>query len=247
MTPTVAPTVSPTVAPKSTIKPTNAGKSGGDTGIPSKPIATKKPTVGNCGRRQVTQSAYITMGWEVRPGDYPWHVALYHKSSRSLNYACGGSLINKQTVLTAAHCLFAGGRQIVPEKVTIHLGKHNLNVIDTNTVEYQVLRLIVHPDYNKEDYQNDLALIRLENEVEYTRYIFPVCLWPDDKISLDNVIGKKGTVAGWGLTEDDTLAEVLNAGNLPVVNHMDCLSSNRDFFGPFLSDFNYCAGFRNGK
>uniref|UniRef100_A0A336LU43 CSON004787 protein n=1 Tax=Culicoides sonorensis TaxID=179676 RepID=A0A336LU43_CULSO len=213
----------------------------------TKPPVTKKgapaPT---CGTRQVKQSAYITNGWEVRPGDYPWHAALFHKGSRSSSYKCGGTLINKQTVITAAHCLYSNGRQIIPEKVSIQLGKHNLNVFDSNTVEYQVFRLIIHPEYSPIDLQDDLALVRLETVVEFTQFIFPACLWKAEKKSLDNVIGKKGTVVGWGLTEDDGLAEILNAGTMPVVSFIDCLESDRDFFGPFLSDFNYCAGYRNG-
>lgn len=122
--------------------------------------------------------------------------------------------MNKQTVITAAHCLYSNGRQIVPEKVSIQLGKHNLNIFDANTVEYQVFKLIIHPEYSPVDLQDDLALVKLETMVEYTQFIFPACLWKAEKKSLDNVIGKKGNVVGWGLTEDDGLAEVLNAGTV---------------------------------
>lgn len=155
--------------------------------------------------------------------------------------------MNKQTVITAAHCLYSNGRQIVPEKVSIQLGKHNLNIFDAHTVEFQVFKLIVHAEYSPVDLQDDIALVRLETIVEFTQFIFPACLWKAEKKSLDNVIGKKGHVVGWGLTEDDGLAEVLNAGTMPVVGFLECLESDRDFFGPFLSDFNYCAGYRNGK
>lgn len=143
--------------------------------------------------------------------------------------------------------MYSNGRPVVPEKIGIQLGKHNLNIFDANTVEYQVFKLIIHPEYSPIDLQDDLAIVRLETMVEYTQYIFPVCLWPAEKKSLDYVIGRKGTVVGWGLTEDDGLAEILNAGTMPVVSFIDCLESDRDFFGPFLSDFNYCAGYRNGK
>lgn len=55
-----------------------------------------------------------------------------------------------------------------------------------------------------------------------------------------------GTVIGWGVTETDKLSYILRQAEMPVVKLSTCLTSNREFYGHFLSDNNFCAGFRNG-
>lgn len=134
----------------------------------------------------------------------------------------------------------------MPEKISIQLGKFKLNAIDSNTVEHLVLRIIVHPEYSPIDYQDDLGLLKLGEKVTFNQHVQPACLWPDTEKALSNVVGKAGSVVGWGLTDEDELSEVLNEGKMPVVDFFTCLESDRDFFGPFISDFNYCAGYRNG-
>lgn len=128
----------------------------------------------------------------------------------------------------------------------MQLGKYRLNLIDTNTEEFPVDQVIVHPEYNSIDLQDDIGILKLANRVSYTNFIQPACLWLESQKDLTNIVNKKGFVVGWGLTEDDGLAEVLQEGTMPVVSFLTCLESNRDFFGPVLSDFNYCAGYRNG-
>lgn len=61
------------------------------------------------------------------------------------------------------------------------------------------------------------------------------------------MLHRNGIVIGWGLNEKKELSKILNEASMPVVSFTECLQSNRVFFGQFLSDNTYCAGFRNGK
>lgn len=103
-----------------------------------------------------------------------------------------------------------------------------------------------HPNYNTNDYSNDIAIIRLSTEATFNDYVQPICLWESNKVELSRVIGRYGTVIGWGVTENYTLSHILRQAVIPVVSTLTCLESNRVVFGNFLSDKNFCAGFRNG-
>lgn len=53
----------------------------------------------NCGKRKQV-NLLITNGLESKEGDWPWHVALFHNNRRSFEYACGGSILDQNTILT---------------------------------------------------------------------------------------------------------------------------------------------------
>lgn len=208
---------------------------------------TRKPKPQSaCGVRQIEKQAYVTNGYASTPGDWPWHAALYHKSKRSLSYKCGGTLITDKVVITAAHCLFDSGSPIIPARVIIQLGKYNLQFNDANTAEYEVFDIVMHEKYSNFDYNDDIALLKLSTVVTPTRFIQPCCLWPAETENIDYVVNKKGYVVGWGLQEDDELADTLTEATMPIIDPLECLNSNRDFFGSVLSNYNYCAGYKNG-
>lgn len=59
-------------------------------------------------------SVQIVGGLEAAKGDFPFMVAFYYDGM----FNCGGSLLNSNTVLTAAHCL--EGR--VTSKMSVRIG-----------------------------------------------------------------------------------------------------------------------------
>ncbi len=128
----------------------------------------------------------------------------------------------------------------------VQLGKHNLKVSNRHTQEFQVHKIITHPDYNPDSLRDDIAIIRLSTEANLSNYVQPICLWNLNKVAVSEVTNKLGTVVGWGVTETDELSVILRQAFMPIVSLTTCLESNREFFGVFLSDKNFCAGFRNG-
>lgn len=68
-------------------------------------------------------------------------------------------------------------------------------------VEVGVEKIIVHPQYNDKsrDKQHDIALLRLDTNVKYSKYIRPICL-PIAGFTSGLITGNKLTVAGWGST-----------------------------------------------
>ena len=111
-----------------------------------------------CGRRineiRGERIKKIAGGQQANPEDWGWQAILYLRG----RFICGGSLINNEWVITAAHCISSNN---APSDYSIRLGLHNR----FNPENYSILRnlsdIIIHPN-NQFDYRKfDIALIKL--------------------------------------------------------------------------------------
>ena len=119
----------------------------------------------------------------VEPNSWPWQVAL--KQSGSI--FCGGTLLDQNWVLTAAHCKFQ------TRTAQVVLGEHNLGVREASEQVFSVAKWISHPRYNSRTFANDVALIKLNRPVAFSNVISPVCL----PLGAAAVVGSTGVVTGW--------------------------------------------------
>lgn len=75
-------------------------------------------------------------------------------------HTCGGVLISKRTVTTAAHCLFDGNRRRNIFDLIVVLGSLNRNVYTKETLVRPAERIIVHPEYRRGGgFAHDIGLI----------------------------------------------------------------------------------------
>jgi secreted trypsin-like serine protease len=140
-------------------------------------------------------SPKIVGGTEVSDGKYPF-VALMDVDRPNGQHitSCGGSLIDQDSVLTAAHCLYG-----LPNP-----NRLNLEVIVGRTVRSSnqgQLRswksIYLHPNYNpKKNDAYDAAVINLGRAVSG---ITPIKLASSSQNNLESP-GRTATVAGWGNT-----------------------------------------------
>jgi len=139
------------------------------------PEVIELPNVDVCGKSNITIPLRIVGGVNSTLHAWPWIAALGFKDARTneTRYSCGGSLITKRHVLTAAHCA------VEKNLFTVRLGEHELyNDTDGATpVDIRVANKIIHKGYDRKKLTDDIAILRLERDVEtFDTKIGPVCL-----------------------------------------------------------------------
>ncbi|XP_062537945.1 uncharacterized protein LOC134206267 [Armigeres subalbatus] len=201
----------------------------------------------HCGTRKHGFVQLVSHGWKAEEGEWPWHVAIFHKQPREkLRYQCGGSLLNEKHLLTAAHCVVnRKNRRPMPVAIfELHLGQQSLSVVGDPVQIRDVSKVHVHPEYSA--LRNDVALLVMRLAVVFTDYVIPICI--DQRVAQDlsNLEGQRGWITGWGTTETGNVSEVLNTASLSVVSYRKCTENDPVLFGNLVNENVFCAGDLNG-
>lgn len=200
-------------------------------------------TSAQCGLPRHGPTGLIVRGENAKKGKWPWHVAVFHKQQSSTTYVCGGTIISRTHVLTAAHCVLhhSANYPLSSSNVIIEAGAHDLNLNLQGRQRHTVKQIFKMEKYRKGSNRYDIAILELDSEVEFNQFVQPACVYQESDLT-----GKTGTAIGWGVTETDEPSRILKEVQLPVVDFHTCLASNRDVFRTSLSDGMFCAGFTNG-
>jgi secreted trypsin-like serine protease len=147
---------------------------------------------GAADERPSAKAPKIIGGTEVPNGKYPFVALLnFHKKSIYVGH-CGGSLIDQDSVLTAAHC-FLGLPKDTQLQVIVGRTVRTSNQGQVRSVK----SVSVHPNYNpKKPYTNDAAVVNLSRPVTGITPIKPAT-------TKQNYLEKPvrhATAAGWGNT-----------------------------------------------
>lgn len=156
----------------------------------------------------------ITGGRPADPGEWPWMAALLTRGPDKA--FCGGALVTDRHVVTAAHCT----KRYRREELYVRLGEYDFKRYDeTNARDFQVAEIREHEDYDKQSYENDIAMLKLSRPTLFTSYIWPICMPPMG----EDWKGWSGVIIGWGSQffggpHSHTLMEV----TLPIWPQEDC-------------------------
>ncbi|XP_059791544.1 ovochymase-1 isoform X10 [Balaenoptera ricei] len=157
---------------------------------------------------------------------WPWLVSLQYQGQ----HYCGGALIGRQWVLTAAHCNFSTvtDNLVIGRSYLWNTGNRDL---------IPVKAVYTHPSFTQFPPNDDLCLLHLENPVELGKFVSPICLpGKDDKINLLS----KCMTAGWGITEphQDEFPKTVQQAKVPLISSTSC----RSYWGLDIKNTNICGG-----
>ncbi|KAH8408123.1 hypothetical protein KR222_009286, partial [Zaprionus bogoriensis] len=159
----------------------------------------------------------ITNGLTASEGQFPYQVGLSFASS-SGSWWCGGSIIDNQWVLTAAHCTSGASAVTIYYGATVRTSaKLTQTVASSNFVQ--------HANYNSIRLANDISLIKTP-AVTFTSAINKVEL-PGIASSYSTYAGQKAIASGWGKTSDaaTSVASTLQYETFDVVSVATCQST----------------------
>jgi trypsin len=143
---------------------------------------------------------------------------------------CGGSLVNANWVVSAAHCTQAGA-----SVYTVVAGEYNLNQNEGTEQSRTVSRIVNHPQYNPSTIANDISLMRVSQPFQLNNDVQAANLPNSGFTPAANL-----AVAGWGaLSEGGSSPSMLYAVTVPFVTDASCRSSYGQ--GAIL-DSMICAG-----
>jgi len=179
-----------------------------------------------CGKQGDFHDTRVANGENVpSPGAWPWMARLmYAENNKSPEKTwCGGALVSKRHIITAAHCVEIPK---MGEPVAVVLGEvditteydcletidqcgrngtqgqecYNKGRCENPAMKYNVKNITVAPNYEGEQAGrrfaiNDIAVIELEREVTFTNSIKPVCL-PNSEKPFDP--SSPMVLKGWG-------------------------------------------------
>ncbi|XP_055930222.1 uncharacterized protein LOC129960679 isoform X2 [Argiope bruennichi] len=195
-----------------------------------------------CGRSRSGTTARIVGGIKSHYLRWPWMISLRRLDGKSYKHKCGATLLNQYWAITAAHCI--DGKR--PMDIILRLGEYNFRRADEMHphVERRIYVMVIHPEFDRVTYENDLALLRFQEPVKLQANIVPVCL----PRNLDDITGRIAVVTGWGrLSEDGDLPTSLHEVHLPIVSNKECEQMYYEAgFAEKIRDVFVCAGVSDG-
>ncbi|KAL4956829.1 trypsin-like cysteine/serine peptidase domain-containing protein [Aspergillus filifer] len=177
----------------------------------------------------------IVGGSNARIEDLPYQVSI-----RQSSHKCGGTILDANHILTAAHCV--SENQTNPSRLSVRAG------CSTHThggTTIRVSRITSHPKYDAATIANDVDVLWLAQSLEFGPTIAPVQL-PSSELDMP-ATGDECSITGWGATsEGGSFPSRLNVVYVNIVDHEQCVQEYADR-NPVDNNTIYAGAVAGGK
>ncbi|XP_072933107.1 venom protease-like isoform X2 [Epargyreus clarus] len=189
----------------------------------------------------------VVGGIKAKLGDFPWMALLGYKNKRdgSTRWLCGGSLVTSRHVMTAAHCIHNHETDLY----VVRLGELDLAREDEGATPVDVIikSKMKHENYDSKGFTNDIGILLLERDVQFTDLIRPICIPKNSELRARSFENYNPIIAGWGDTEfHGPSASHLQVLQLPVVSNSHCAEVYAPYKAQVIDKRVLCAGYKDG-
>ncbi|CRL03690.1 CLUMA_CG016770, isoform A [Clunio marinus] len=197
----------------------------------------------------------IYNGKVVKRNQWPFLVALMLIADGK--FFCGGTLISRSHVLTAAHCLQEKGQLtlITPSQFVLHLGKYNLSLVyERGSITAFPEKIKIHPNWNiyQVKYDSDIALIKIvrtvpldvciRNEKYSNCFRMVSSLIFYHSFQIDSYVKLRGATEDQLITQNQLIPRQID---LRIVTNEVCYED--EFMAGLISSRTFCAIGENGS
>ncbi|KAH8246849.1 hypothetical protein KR032_002204 [Drosophila birchii] len=191
--------------------------------------ANQASSLDQCGKFNINQFENKALNTEL--DEHPWIGRIEHTLKDGAHaFVCVGVLIEARHMLTPAHCVAS----VSPEAVSLVFGdwdarnNHTEPDCDDKGVcappgqRRSVSKISIHPDYRMREHQNDLAVVKLDKNVEFSNYVEPICLPSDGSASNRTDLIVAGYQIPEGRLPDDPVANRRHKMVFEPSNNVNC-------------------------
>ena len=165
----------------------------------------------------------IAGGSNAKPGQFPYQVHLNSKFAGGKGAGCGGSIIDKNWILTAGHCVVDEKTKQKATQVQVSAGGVNTNQQPIQVVSNQIFphpqyRMVVKDGAGIQTIDNDIALIRVNKNLIQPPKSSAVKLPSANQKMQGQIV----VASGYGQTEQGRQSKVLKDVEMKILDNRQC-------------------------
>ena len=145
-------------------------------------------------RTKRSPNRHRIVGGDEALSPIPWQVHVHTSDKFERNQVCGGTILDEETILSAAHCFHPLGSIDNNDYIEagIRLEKSSSGQI------VLVQEIINHPNFDDNTKDNDIAILKLKTHLTFNENVQPACL-PKPSFAAEET-GEMSVTSGWGRT-----------------------------------------------
>ncbi|KAM6290463.1 coagulation factor X-like [Porphyrio hochstetteri] len=170
------------------------------------------------------------------PSASPWQAVLVGEDG---DWFCGGTILNEYFILSAASCVNQS------RDTWVIVGAVDKEKEEPSRTTHRVEKIISHPKFDRETYDSDLALLKLEEPITFSEDVVPACL-PEVDFANEVLMRQTfGIISGFGSAFEHTRpVNRMKVLRVPYVDRTTCKGALRTLVTRNM----FCAGYdKDGK